>query len=50
MNTRETTIGQVTSKEEAEATAWIWYSPSLGFHTQVVAKDNGFIVRLVIND
>jgi len=50
MKTQDTTVGTITTKEKAAITAAQWHNPSLGYHAQVVAKDKGFIVRLVIND
>jgi hypothetical protein len=50
MKTQDTTVGNITTKENAALTAANWHNPSLGYHAQVIAKNNGFICRLVIND
>tara|TARA_R110002153_G_scaffold100777_2_gene236812 strand:+ start:610 stop:762 length:153 start_codon:yes stop_codon:yes gene_type:complete len=50
MKTQDTTVGSITSKENAERTAANWHSPKNGFHAQAVKKGEGYICRLVIND
>tara|TARA_R110000764_G_scaffold195691_1_gene280870 strand:+ start:433 stop:630 length:198 start_codon:yes stop_codon:yes gene_type:complete len=50
MKTQDTTVGTITTKENAALTAAHWHNPRLGYHAQVIAKNNGFICRLVIND
>lgn len=48
-NRTETTVGSVTTKENAQYVAERWNNPEAGFHAQAVKKDSGYIVRLVIN-
>ena len=50
MKTQDTTVGSITSKENAERTAAYWHSPKHGFHAEAVKKGEGYICRLVIND
>ena len=50
MKTQDTTIGSITTREEAQRTADQWRNPEMGFHTQVIEKDGGYICRLVVND
>jgi len=45
----ESTVGFVTTKEKAQEIADGWRNPKLGFHTQVIRKDFGWICRIVIN-
>jgi hypothetical protein len=45
----DTTVGHVTTKENAQKTAQEWRNPSKGYHTQVIRKEFGFICRLVVN-
>ena len=49
MKTMDTTVGYVTTLEKATETATQWHRPDLGYHTQVVTKDGGYICRVVIN-
>ena len=49
MRTLETTVGHVTTKEKATALANQWRNPSIGYHTQVIRKGNGYICSLVVN-
>ena len=49
MTTMDTTVGYVTTLEKATETATQWHRPELGYHTQVVTKDGGYICRVVIN-
>ena len=49
MKTMDTTVGYVTTLEKATETATQWHRPDLGYHTQVITKDGGYICRLVIN-
>jgi len=46
----DSTVGFVTTKEKAQETADAWRNPKLGFHTQVIRKDFGWICRIVINN
>ena len=48
--TQDTTVGSITTREEAQRTADHWRNPAKGFHTQVIEKDGGYICRLVVND
>ena len=41
---------RVTTKEKAQEIADGWRNPKLGFHTQVIRKDFGWICRIVINN
>jgi len=45
----DSTIGNVTTKEKAQKIADAWRNPEMGFHTQVVRKNFGYICRIVIN-
>ncbi len=47
--TQDTTVGHVTTLEKATETATQWHKPEIGYHTQVVTKDGGYICRLVVN-
>jgi len=49
MKTQDTTVGGITTFENATQTATKWHNPSLGYHTQVVTKGVGYICRLVVN-
>jgi len=46
----DSTVGFVTTKEQAQEIADAWRNPKLGFHTQVIRKDFGWICRIVINN
>jgi|TARA_R100000482_G_scaffold98908_1_gene42726 hypothetical protein len=45
----DSTVGTVTTKEKAQEIADAWRNPKLGFHTQVIRKNFGYICRVVIN-
>ncbi len=45
----DSTIGNITTKEKAHELANQWRDPKLGYHTEVIKKNAGYIVRLVIN-
>jgi len=49
MKRLDTTVGSVTTKEKAQEIADAWRDPALGFHTQVIRKDFGWICRLIVN-
>jgi phage baseplate assembly protein gpV len=49
MKTLDTTVGGITTLEKATQTARKWHNPPLGYHTQVVTKDGGYVCRLVVN-
>jgi hypothetical protein len=49
MKTMDTTVGYVTTLEKATEIARQWHKPELGYHTQVVTKEGGYICRLVVN-
>jgi hypothetical protein len=49
MKTMDTTVGAVTTFEKATQTANKWHKPEIGYHAQVIAKDGGYICRIVIN-
>jgi hypothetical protein len=46
----DSTIGHITTKEKAHELADQWRNPEIGYHTEVIRKNDGYIVRLVIND
>jgi hypothetical protein len=46
----DSTVGSVTTKEKAQEIADAWRNTKLGFHTQVIRKDFGWICRIVINN
>jgi len=50
MKTQDTTVGGITTKENAQRTAANWHNPKIGYHAQAVKKGKGYICRLVIND
>jgi len=45
----DSTVGYVTTKEKAHEIANAWRNPKLGFHTQVIKRDFGWICRIVVN-
>lgn len=45
----DSTVGNVTTKEKAQKIADSWRNPALGYHTQVIRKNFGYICRIVIN-
>jgi hypothetical protein len=45
----DSTVGGVTTKAKAQEIADAWRNPKLGFHTQVIRKNFGWICRLVVN-
>lgn len=45
----DSTVGGVTTKQKAQEIADAWRNPKLGFHTQVIRKNFGYICRLVVN-
>ena len=45
----DSTVGGVTTKEKAQEIANAWRNPKMGFHTQVIRKNFGWICRLVVN-
>lgn len=46
----DSTIGAVTTKQKAQEIADAWRNPRMGFHTQVIRKNFGWICRLVVNN
>lgn len=49
MKSTETTVGYITTKENAAKTASNWNNPAMGYHAQAVKKGHGYICRVVIN-
>jgi len=49
VKTMDTTVGCVTTLKKAKETARQWRRPDMGYHTEVISKDGGYICRVVIN-